>query len=114
MAAVLGQLSQKFGRLRPVPKSGLSAELLADDVRRILSRFRAAAPQADLVVGLNATYPTTLDEGSLRAQTDAALEHGPVELSYYHYGLVGLDCLAWVGRAAAAARSASHETVFSN
>jgi hypothetical protein len=114
VAAFLGQLSQKFGRLRPVPKSGLSAELLADDVRRTLSRFRAAAPQAHLVVGLNATYPTTLDEAGLRAQTDAALEHGPVELSYYHYGLLGLDRLAWVGRAAAAARSASHEPVFSD
>ena len=56
-------------------------------------------------------YPwDLLDEGPV----DAALEHGPLELSYYHYGLVGLDRLAWVGRAAAAARSASHETVFSD
>jgi hypothetical protein len=84
----------------------------ADDVRQTLGGFRAAAPEADLVVGLNATYPTTPEEASLLAQTLAALEYGPKELSYYQYGLLGLDRLAWVGRAAAVVRSARHEAVF--
>jgi hypothetical protein len=87
---------------------------LADDVRRTLSSFRDAAPEANLVVGLNATYPTTADEDSLRLQTRAALEHSPLELSYYNYGLLGLDRLAWVGRAAAVVRSARDEAVLGN
>ncbi|HEV7664969.1 MAG TPA: hypothetical protein VGQ62_15670, partial [Chloroflexota bacterium] len=72
---------------------------LAEDVTRTLRGFRAVAPRADLVVGLNATSPTTPNEASLQAQTEAALAQRPVELSYYHYGLLGLDRLAWIGRA---------------
>ncbi len=78
-------------------------------IRADLSRFRALAPGAALVVGLNGTHQVTGSAESLVGQALAAAQSGPVELSFYHYGLLPLERLAWVRRALEAVRTARDE-----
>lgn len=82
-----------------------------DGVAAALGAFRRASPNSRLVVGLNATYPTTASEASLREQALAAMENRPSELSFYHYGLLSLERLGWVMRAGGAARAAGDKTI---
>ena len=84
----------------------------ADAVRSTLEGFRRAAPATThMVVGLNATHPTTHSEEDLRAQALAAADSAADELSFYHYGLLPLPRLGWIRRAVQAARSALDEAV---
>ncbi len=74
-------------------------------IRSDLAMFRLVAPEARLIVGLNATHPVTASAASLAAQSVAALTGQPDELSYYHYGLLSLPRLGWVGQAVNTARA---------